>query len=662
MSLQRRLTLFFVAIVIVPLALAGVLVYMIVAREIDRRTALSLAPALDAAVTLYNERSNALDVRLRAAVGGRRVSRLLEDGDRGRIESYLSEAISRSPHVDFLGLSDNKGRLLGFVGQAGHFAPGFAPPAPHGIARSPTVGPGLVKSEIPITIGNGRAAHSLIGGFWLDEDLVTGVSAEDVDLSIVAGDRIIASTLDFREPRRVNVSYPESFEAELNGPVVAQARALEPGMSYVASTRSDGGAVASVWSSIAGLLLLALVGTTALAYLLARLIRKPLDELAEAAQAIAEGEFHHNIPVRSKDEVGRLAAAFNDMASKLHDTIDQLSSSRDQLQRATRRVGETLRSTHDMSQLRESIVNTAADAVDADAAVLWTIGAARQELIPSAACGLDVHHLGRINVGSGIVGLVAERAVTVMLPAREGGPKRARGEPAFNAQIATPLYAGQKVIGALVTYRGAPAFTENDFQTVVFLAEQGGVAIENVMLHEDARRLSLTDGLTGVWNRRYLQMQFRGVLATSTRFRREFSVLMLDLDRFKVINDTYGHPRGDAILTEFARRVSSTLREVDTFVRYGGEEFVCLLPETGASGAATAAEKVLHSVRSEPFGTSDGDPVHLTVSIGASTYPHDGDSFTVLVDAADRALYRAKQDGRNCWRAAGRPQSGLKLA
>jgi two-component system, cell cycle response regulator len=663
LSLQRRLTLFFVVIVVVPLAAAGVIAQRIVGREIDDRTALALGPALDAAVIVYNERSDALDVRLRAAVGGRHFTRLLKERDRGPIDSYLSKALSRSHGVDFLGVVDNRGRALGFVRRPGHFAPGFDEPSPDQIGASSAVSPGFVKSEIPIRIATDRTAHHLVGGFWLDEELLTGFSGEDVDLSLVAGERVTASTLDFEEPRRVDVSFRGSFEAHLNGSAAAQAREIDNGVAYVASTPIEGGgASAPVWSSIAALLLLALLATSALAFLLARLITKPLEELAEGAQAIAESQFDHNIPVRSKDEVGRLAVAFNDMASKLQDTIDELSSSRDQLQRTITRVGETLRSTHDMSQLRESIVNTAADAVDAHAAVLWTLSASRRELVPAATRGVDLHTVGRIEVGSGIAGLVAERALTVMLPSGEGGPNRARGEPAFDAVIAAPLYAGEKVTGTLVTYRANEPFTQGDFETVVFLAEQAGVAIENVMLHEDARRLSLTDGLTGAWNRRYLQMQFRGVLATSTRFAREFSVLMLDLDRFKVINDTFGHQRGDAVLIEFAQRVTGTLREVDTFVRYGGEEFVCLLPETGVSGAATAAEKVLQAVRSEPFGTGEGDPVRLTVSIGTSTYPYDGESFRTLVDAADRALYRAKQEGRDRWRAAGEPKSGLRLA
>ncbi|MDQ4029235.1 MAG: cell wall metabolism sensor histidine kinase WalK, partial [Actinomycetota bacterium] len=332
MSLQRRLTLFFVVIVVVPLAAAGVIAQRIVGREIDERTTLALGPALDAAIIVYNERLDALDVRLRAAVGGTHFTRLLKTRARGPIDSYLSEALSRSHGVDFLGIVDNRSRVLGFVRQPGHFAPGFDEPSPDRIAASSAVSPGFVKSEIPIRIADDRTAHRLIGGFWLDEELLTRFSGEDVDLSLVAGERVTASTLDFEEPRRVDVSFRGPFEAQLNGSAAAQAREIDSGVAYVASIPIEGaGASTPVWSSIAALLLLALLATSGLAFLLARLITKPLEELAEGAQAIAESQFDHNIPVRSHDEVGRLAVAFNDMASKLQDTVDELSTSRDQL-------------------------------------------------------------------------------------------------------------------------------------------------------------------------------------------------------------------------------------------------------------------------------------------------------------------------------------------
>jgi diguanylate cyclase (GGDEF)-like protein len=101
------------------------------------------------------------------------------------------------------------------------------------------------------------------------------------------------------------------------------------------------------------------------------------------------------------------------------------------------------------------------------------------------------------------------------------------------------------------------------------------------------------------------------------------------------------------MLVEFSQRVTTMVREVDTFARYGGEEFACLLTETEMSGALTTAEKIREAVRRQPFGEGDGAPLHLTVSIGVATYPDHGDSFVSLIEAADKALYRAKQTGRD---------------
>jgi diguanylate cyclase (GGDEF)-like protein len=411
---------------------------------------------------------------------------------------------------------------------------------------------------------------------------------------------------------------------------------------------------------MAGLLLIALGATAVLAYKLARLVTQDLEELTEGARAMAEGRFEHRVPVRSKDEVGQLAHVFNEMAAKLSETITELSSSRDQLQRAIRRVGETLRSTHDMKQILDAVLHTGMDAVHADAGTYWTFTPTREEIYPAIGIGTEVDELQRLKVGEGIIGLVAERGITTLVPI-PGGPPAARGEPSFPNVLALPLNHDDRIYGVFALYRrpGKRPFTDKDVQTLEFLVEQGAVALENVTLHEEANRLSLTDGLTGVFNRRYLQMQFRQVLATAVRFNRPFSVLMLDLDNFKNVNDTFGHQRGDAILIEFAQRVNRNLREVDTFSRYGGEEFVALLSETDVHGALATAEKILDSVRSETFGGSGESPIHLTVSIGVASHPDHGDSYKKLIEAADRAMYHAKREGRDRVRVS---ETGLKIA
>jgi diguanylate cyclase (GGDEF)-like protein len=124
---------------------------------------------------------------------------------------------------------------------------------------------------------------------------------------------------------------------------------------------------------------------------------------------------------------------------------------------------------------------------------------------------------------------------------------------------------------------------------------------------------------------------------------------MLDLDHFKAVNDTYGHPRGDTVLRELAHRVQEQIREVDTFARYGGEEFVVVLPETTVEGAAQLAERICVAVRREPFRYENEEPLNVTLSVGGAAFPDHGSSPATLMRAADKALYVAKAEGRDRW-------------
>lgn len=667
MSLQRRLTLYFVLIVIIPLAIAGVLVQRVVVGELARRSLLSLRPALDSAVTNYNGHSEILEPETRAIVSTHSFAEVMARGDNSEIGSHVNRILRTSEVVDFLIVRSPRGGFIAARAEAPSFLPGFDVPTFEDIVGTDAAtGDGFARtSALPIRLNGRGVVGDVIGGFWLDRGLLDHPTQGDVELSVVVDGRVVATTAALARSRPVDLSFDEQFDVDIAGSGKAEAERLPGNMALVSSALSapiDALSRELVLEMLA-VLLVAIFGTTFLASYLARLLTRELGELSEGARAMAEGRFDMPIPVRSKDEVGQLAVAFNDMRDRLSSSYSQLSRSRDQLQRAVRRVGETLRSTHDMSQMLESILNTAADAVGADAASLWMFTPTRDGLQLTRTVGMVEGNKGVVKIGEGIVGFVAERASSVLIPSA-GGPRPSRVEPTFPVAIAVPMYSDDRILAVLVTYRRDPArnFTPEDLETVVFLAEQGGVAVENVRLHEEAQRLSLTDGLTGTWNRRYFQMQFRQVLATATRFDRPFSVLMLDLDRFKLLNDAHGHQRGDAILIEFSHRVKGVLREVDTFARYGGEEFICLLSETDEEGAMTTAEKIREAIRSEPFGALGEEPVHVTVSIGAALYPTHGDSFNELVESADRALYRAKENGRDRVELSDGPVPPLKVA
>jgi two-component system, cell cycle response regulator len=672
MSLHRRLTLFFVLIVMLPLMAAGLVVQRVVLGEVTRRAEEALQPAMNASLASYNSRAPVLDRLVRNAVAGiPGLPKLTAAKSAGPLRDALERAVEKEPGVDFLSVLGGDGSTVAFVTEKPEFERDFKTPTPDEIALVAGSGEGRTAAAPGFVATTwdppekGQVAI-VIGGFWVDRGLLLGAAKENVEVSFVAGDQIVASSSDDPTAPSEDITSSGSIEVDVLGAEAARAQAL-PGDMAIVSWAPSGpidDISRTIFLSEMVLLLLALIVTMGLAYVLARLITRPLDDLAEGAKAIAEGRFDHRIPVRSRDEVGQLAAAFNEMTDQLEGTVTELSSSRDQLQRAVRRVGETLRSTHDMRQILDSIVSTAADAVNSDAGVLWTFTPTRDELYPGLVVGTDLPEQNRVRVGGGMVGLVAERGTPIVRGPGASSPRIAQAEPAFPVAMAIPFYSEDRISGVLALYREEhDPFTREDIDTVMFLAEQGGVAIENVFLHDEARRLSITDGLTGVWNRRYFQMQFRQVLATGLRFRRPFSLLMLDLDNFKTINDTYGHQRGDAILIEFAQRVNRVLREVDTFARYGGEEFIALLPETDVYGALTTAEKIREVIRADNFGSVGEEPIRLTVSIGLASYPEHAETYKGLVEAADQALYKAKEEGRDRVRIAAKPPPPpLKIA
>lgn len=164
--------------------------------------------------------------------------------------------------------------------------------------------------------------------------------------------------------------------------------------------------------------------------------------------------------------------------------------------------------------------------------------------------------------------------------------------------------------------------------------------------NEELERLSITDSLTGLFNRRYLMRTLEAEVRRAGRMKHPFAVLMTDVDHFKSFNDTYGHQAGDEVLARVAGVLQATVREVDCAARYGGEEFSVMLPETDLQGAAEVAERARVGVAEEPF-VFRGKAVRVTLSIGVSEFPTDGDTSEKLIEAADRALYQAKRKGRN---------------
>ncbi|MGB4442292.1 MAG: GGDEF domain-containing protein [Coriobacteriia bacterium] len=196
------------------------------------------------------------------------------------------------------------------------------------------------------------------------------------------------------------------------------------------------------------------------------------------------------------------------------------------------------------------------------------------------------------------------------------------------------------------------ALTRDDRIVLQAVASELVVAVENSRLYGLTKRLAITDELTDLYNYRFLQQRLDEEMGRADRYNKRLSLLMLDLDDFKRINDTHGHIVGDRVLAEVGQLLKSTVREVDIVARYGGEEFTIILPETDASGAFIVAEKIREAVAVHRFPDADGGrSIHLTVSIGLSSYPVHASDKEALLRSADDAVYHAKETGKDRVRA-----------
>jgi diguanylate cyclase (GGDEF)-like protein len=635
-SFRARLTLFFLGIVVVPLGVSTVVVNRIAVHNAVQRTdervaglALGVQRSVEERFTraqeiLEDEEERVAERAYRAARRGGRVERIRRDAGPGS-------------GLDFLVVT-----IRGEVAAASLAPASFLPDVrldPSDLTADS--GPeGLVASG-RVSIVNAPGDPVVVGGYYWDQAALSDLAAQAMT---VGSGRVVASTLD---PPPVSMVPPtrEPFDvgSRFRGQCVCFG--VEAGSGIVVlERRTTGDPLGELSPLILLVVAFGVVAATILAYLLARLLSRPLEQLTE--EAVAATRTVPGVAAARGDDVARLGAALGAMRDRLQSTVAQLDESRVELRRGLERLGETLTATHDLDELLEVVLEAAASTLDAEAGAVYLRSARQAELAAHATYGMGAPRV--MSIGEGLAGAAAAEGSPMLTSGPQAVALGAR-EPAKETGLAVPLSRAGEVIGALALYGHATgaAFTEADLEALASFGEQMSVAIENVYQHEETERLSFTDSLTGVWNRRYLELTLNEETQRGQRFGRPYSVLMLDLDRFKRVNDRLGHRTGDAVLSEICKRIGGSIRShIDTLARYGGEEFVVVLPETGRDGAMAAAEKIRHLVREKPFGVGK-EAVKLSISVGVATFPLDGAHPEELIRAADRALYEAKRAGRD---------------
>ena len=220
-------------------------------------------------------------------------------------------------------------------------------------------------------------------------------------------------------------------------------------------------------------------------------------------------------------------------------------------------------------------------------------------------------------------------------------------EQVSQSVLVVPLKIGVRLVGVLSAQSYQPyAYTDTDVELLELLGANVAIAIENARLFSEVQELAVTDPLTGLYNRRKLIDLGESEFHRSTRYERQLSAIMLDCDHFKHINDTYGHTVGDQVLRKLSEIALNTIRKADILGRYGGDEFMILLPETGPEAALKAAERLRFDVNSTPFATNAGN-LHFSISVGVASLDLDVHNLGELLDRADYASYVSKDSGGN---------------
>jgi diguanylate cyclase (GGDEF)-like protein len=404
----------------------------------------------------------------------------------------------------------------------------------------------------------------------------------------------------------------------------------------------------AVLVAMMGFALLLAVGKLAIAVRLrGRLQRRilgPVDVLLSGVRAVREGNLGHRLPTEGPLELSQVIAGFNDMTGSLSKAAEQAEVSEQRIVDQTRQlravlgmvreIGGSLNSGYVMA----AITDGARAISGADRAIVWLQDGSTESL-------------GRVwDSAPGSRGGAEADAQTsdahVLTAAKFGRTTAGRANEGTANRVAVPLIVGAQVIGVLeLVLKSTEPLSDEVVDVVETLSIHAATAIEATRLHEGTTHASEHDALTGLANRRRLETDLAAECNRSLRYGNHLSFIMLDLDHFKRLNDTYGHQRGDEALQSCAQVILETLRATDTAYRYGGEEIAVIARETNLDGGVQLAERIRTAIEQRYPGSNGG--ITLTASFGVAALPDHAASPEGLIACADTALYAAKATGRN---------------
>ncbi len=313
-------------------------------------------------------------------------------------------------------------------------------------------------------------------------------------------------------------------------------------------------------------------------------------------------------------------------------------------------VARALTSSLDLDSILGAIMQQMEQFFEPESWSLLIVDEEQQNLYYAVAAGKSSGDRNlRVSMGEGIAGWVAQHGEPVIVSEPGNDARFAASLPGSSVRsaICIPLRWRDRTLGAieLLNYR-VSTLTSETMAFLQVLCDYAAIAIQNVRAVERIQELTITDDCTGLFNSRHLFSVTEGELERSRRFNFPFSLVFIDLDHFKRVNDLHGHLAGSRLLGEIARTIKHNVRGIDSAFRYGGDEFIVLLPQTGKDAALEVTQRLLHALRDTQYLLSEGLDLRMMASFGVATYPDDGNSVQEIIGAADEMMYLVKNSAR----------------
>lgn len=319
-------------------------------------------------------------------------------------------------------------------------------------------------------------------------------------------------------------------------------------------------------------------------------------------------------------------------------------------------VGKALASTLDLQKILQTIMEKISDFLQPDTWSLLMLDDKTHELYYEMAIGTDANQLKdiRVRMGEGIAGWVAESGEPILVEDIKTDSRRmvrrdGSAHPEAQSIVCVPVKGREKILGVieLVNTLSKERFHEEDIPILKNLADYAAIALENARYVKRIHELTITDDCTALYNARHLNFVLDAEIYRSTRYGYEFSVIFIDLDHFKQVNDTHGHLMGSKLLWFIGDLIKSHLRLIDYAFRYGGDEFVVLLPQTSKRNALMVVRRLRELLNSRIFFVEEGLNVKVTASFGIAGFPDDARTRRELLHLADEAMYLVKNSTRD---------------